>query len=79
MKSFQAEFPKDFLWGGAIAANQAEGAYDVDGKGLSIADCFAHGIKYEADIPPVEGKFYPSHEAIDFYHHYKEDLALTAQ
>ena len=79
MKSFQAEFPKDFLWGGAIAANQAEGAYDVDGKGLSIADCFAHGIKYEADIPPVEGKFYPSHEAIDFYHHYKEDLALMQE
>ena len=79
MKSFQAEFPKNFLWGGAIAANQAEGAYDVDGKGLSIADCFSHGIKYEADIPPVEGKFYPSHEAIDFYHHYKEDLALMQE
>lgn len=79
MKPLQTAFPKNFLWGGAIAANQAEGAYDADGKGLSIADCFAHGIKHVADIPPVKGRFYPSHEAIDFYHHYKEDLALMQQ
>lgn len=32
--------PKDFLWGGAVAANQCEGAYLEDGKGLSTADCF---------------------------------------
>ena len=79
MKSLQTEFPAGFLWGGAIAANQAEGAYDAGGKGLSIADCFARGIKHGADIPPVEGKFYPSHEAIDFYHRYKEDLALMQE
>ncbi|MCY1050508.1 family 1 glycosylhydrolase, partial [Mammaliicoccus sciuri] len=29
---------KDFLWGGAVAANQCEGAYDLDGKGLSLVD-----------------------------------------
>ncbi len=79
MRSLQTAFPETFLWGGAIAANQAEGAYDVDGKGMSIADCFAHGIKHDADIPPVEGRFYPSHEAIDFYHNYKDDLALMQQ
>ena len=79
MKPLQTEFPADFLWGGAIAANQAEGAYEADGKGLSIADCFPHGIKHGADIPPKEGTFYPSHQAIDFYHHYKEDLALMQE
>lgn len=31
-------FPKDFLWGGAVAANQLEGAYDIDGKGMCVAD-----------------------------------------
>ncbi|MCC0698659.1 family 1 glycosylhydrolase [Clostridioides sp. ZZV15-6383] len=69
-------FQKNFLWGGAIAANQAEGAYDEDGKGLSISDVLSVGkgrfdnIKLEID----ESKYYPSHEAIDFYHTYKEDL-----
>lgn len=69
-------FPKDFLWGGAIAANQAEGAYNEDGKGLSISDVLPVGkdrfndVKLEID----ESKYYPSHEAIDFYHTYKEDL-----
>lgn len=37
-------FSKDFLWGGAVAANQAEGAYDEDGKGLDIQDVMPHGI-----------------------------------
>ena len=45
MKPLQKGFPEGFLWGGAIAANQAEGAYDVDGKGLDISDGFPHGIK----------------------------------
>ncbi|HBF4284135.1 glycoside hydrolase family 1 protein [Clostridioides difficile] len=69
-------FQKNFLWGGAIAANQAEGAYDEDGKGLSISDVLSVGkgrfdnVKLEID----ENKYYPSHEAIDFYHTYKEDL-----
>mgnify|MGYP000063736231 CR=1 FL=1 len=79
-------FPKDFLWGGAIAANQAEGAYLEDGKGLTTEDMIPHGEKRMyvklGDMYPVElieGENYPSHEAIDFYHHYKEDIQLFAQ
>ncbi len=74
-------FPENFLWGGAIAANQAEGAYLDDGKGLSIGDVLKIGkdrmksLKLELD-PNSE---YPSHEAIDFYHHYKEDIDLFGQ
>jgi 6-phospho-beta-glucosidase len=73
-------FPKDFLWGGAIAANQAEGAWNVGGKGPSISDVVRGGIvsgKHDAAIDPH--KYYASHEAIDFYHHYKEDVALFAE
>jgi 6-phospho-beta-glucosidase len=72
-------FPKDFLWGGAISANQAEGAFDVAGKGLSILDVMKVGSK---TIPrerteTIEPKtFYPNHKAIDFYHNYKRDIAL---
>ena len=79
-------FKKDFLWGGAIAANQAEGAYLEDGKGLTTVDMIPHGEKRMfvklGDMYPVEeipGENYPSHEAIDFYHHYKEDIALFAE
>lgn len=73
------KFPKDFLWGGAIAANQAEGAWDVDGKGIAIADVTRGGIiSGSADPEVMEDKFYPSHEAIDFYHRYHEDLELMA-
>ena len=79
MKSLQNSFPEDFLWGGAIAANQAEGAYNEDGKGLDISDGFPHGIKHSYDPELVPGQFYPTHEAIDFYHHYKEDLALMQE
>lgn len=73
---------KDFLWGGAVAANQCEGAYREDGKGISTADCFTVGAvdrerEYTEGIVP--GKNYPSHEAIDFYHRYKEDIALFAE
>ena len=69
-------FPKNFLWGGAIAANQAEGAYNEDGKGLSIADVLEVGKNRFTDVSlkVEEGKHYPSHEAIDFYHTYKEDI-----
>jgi 6-phospho-beta-glucosidase len=81
-------FPKGFLWGGAVAANQCEGAYLEDGKGLSCADV-VHGGKgrmaevmdaaaVRKNIADPQG-FFPSHEAIDFYHHYKEDIALFAE
>lgn len=69
-------FPKNFLWGGAIAANQAEGAYNEDGKGLSVADILAVGADRfkNVELEINENKYYPSHEAIDFYHTYKEDI-----
>ena len=73
-------FPDSFLWGGAIAANQAEGAWDVDGKGPAISDAIRGGIVGGVfDREVKEGLYYPSHEAIDFYHHYKEDIALFAE
>ena len=75
-------FPAEFLWGGAIAANQAEGAWNVDGKGISTADVTtAGGYKKAREVTDgiLAGKQYPSHEAIDFYHHYKEDIALFAE
>ena len=70
-----------FLWGGATAANQMEGAYLEGGKGLSIADVekgACHGVPREIHDYVHEGDYYPSHEGIDFYHHYKEDIALFA-
>ncbi|WP_042461591.1 6-phospho-beta-glucosidase [Neobacillus dielmonensis] len=79
-------FPEGFLWGGAIAANQAEGAYLEGGKGLTTVDLLPTGKKrWEIaqgnleSFQPEEGEFYPSHEAIDFYHRYKEDIALFAK
>lgn len=71
-------FPKDFLWGGAIAANQAEGGWQEGGKGPNVADVLSHGIMSGPDAEPEAGKYYPSHEAIDFYHRHQEDLQLMA-
>lgn len=73
---------RDFLWGGAISANQAEGAYLEDGKAISVADVATAGSKaikrvYTNGINPQQ--YYPSHEAIDFYHRYEEDLELFAE
>lgn len=79
MKKMQTEFPDNFLWGGAIAANQAEGAYLEDGKGLDISAGFPHGIKQEFDEIIDPDKYYPTHVAIDFYHRYKEDLELMSE
>jgi 6-phospho-beta-glucosidase len=69
--------PKDFLWGGAIAANQAEVAYLTANKGLNVTDV-STGLVNPPDDTIVAGKYYPSHEAIDFYHTYKEDLELMS-
>jgi len=76
------QFPNNFLWGGATAANQCEGAWREGGKGVSIADLMTGGTKdsprrLTRKIEP--GTYYPSHEAIDFYHHYKEDIALFGE
>ena len=116
-------FPETFLWGGATAANQCEGAWDTDGKGVSVADvqtCGASSFRKELKGIPEEykafinamrdvtyrdengntqacmtfrlntypesgtpvladGEYYPNHKAIDFYHNYKEDIALFAE
>jgi len=81
-------FPKDFLWGGAVAANQLEGAYLEDGKKLSTADILKCGNTRFFDtfdsqkvmnlMDNIEG-YYPSHDAIDFYHKYKDDIKLFAE
>lgn len=77
---------KNFLWGGATAANQCEGAYLEDGRGLSLIDVVPAGrnrlkvmIGEEESLECSSEEFYPSHEAIDFYHRYKEDIALFAE
>ncbi len=100
-------FRDDFMWGGATAANQLEGAWDVDGRGPSIADVMTGGtarksraLTYiDADgnpgelqffgglheppagstFAPVEGEWYPNHDGIDFYHTYRDDIALMAE
>lgn len=83
-------FPKDFLWGGAIAANQAEGAWREDGKGISVSDIVVginsdkmglvwndnlHKWKLNLD----QNTYYPTHEAVDFYHNYDELLSLMSE
>lgn len=68
-----------FLWGGALAAHQCEGAWDINGKGISIMDVMSAGSKdidREIHKEVHEDGYYPSHRAIDFYHHYKEDIAM---
>ena len=76
-------FAKNFLWGGALAANQCEGADLEDGKGFEICDLLETGkdrfIKLDPALELHEGHVYPSHEAIDFYHHYKEDIAMFGE
>ncbi len=75
-------FKDSFLWGGAVAANQCEGGYNVDGKGLSIADCMTSGTrdkKRELTDGIVSDKYYPSHTGIEFYKRYKEDVKLFAE
>ncbi|PLS03135.1 glycoside hydrolase family 1 protein [Neobacillus cucumis] len=81
------KFPEGFLWGGATAANQLEGAYQEGGKGLNLADVLPGGkVRLELLMKPGfnyeidQDKYhYPNHEGIDFYHRYKEDIALFAE
>ncbi|MBQ7215911.1 MAG: glycoside hydrolase family 1 protein, partial [Synergistaceae bacterium] len=88
-------FPEGFLWGGALAANQCEGAWNVDGKGWSVEDVAAYKPKvdvkdYKANVHvSLDGihaamndpdpTYYAKRRGIDFYHRYKEDLALFAE
>lgn len=86
-------FPKGFLWGGALSANQSEGNYDVDGKSLTIADVFRFDVNLDqskVSVPSLtheaieqaklekDTTYYPKRRGIDFYHTYKEDIALLA-
>lgn len=76
------EFPKDFLWGGSIAAHQCEGAYQADGKGPGHMDFVTTGeFGKERKITKTieEGNVYPSHDGIDFYHRYKSDIELFGE
>lgn len=73
----ESKFSKDFLWGGAVAANQCEGAYNTDGKGLSVQDVMPEGIRGERTENPTENNL--KLEGIDFYHRYKEDIKLFAE
>ncbi len=74
--------PKDFLWGGAVAAHQLEGGWNEDGRGPSVSDVMTGGsntIKRRITDGVVEGEYYPNHKGIDFYHTYKDDIALFAE
>lgn len=71
------QFPKDFLWGGAVAANQCEGAYNEDGKGLDIQDLMPRGISGSLTAEPTPDNL--KLQAIDFYHRYKDDIKLFAE
>ncbi|EST90838.1 glycoside hydrolase family 1 protein [Vagococcus lutrae] len=96
MKELQTGFPKDFLWGGATAANQIEGAYNLGGKGMSTSDYAAYKDPYASgkvdnftfNVSSKELEEYkanpdkylfPKRWGIDFYHRYKEDIALFAE
>lgn len=80
------QLPEGFLWGGATAANQCECGWQEDGKGLGLIDLMPYGTDR---LPVLKGEkvmlecddahFYPSHQSIDMYHHYKEDLKLFAE
>ncbi|WP_145321782.1 glycoside hydrolase family 1 protein [Paenibacillus xylanexedens] len=70
-------FPKGFLWGGAVSANQVEGAYQEDGKGWSIQDVMPNGIKGKPTNTPTEDNM--KLIGIDFYHRYKDDIKLFAE
>ena len=65
------KFPPGFLWGAATSAYQIEGAWDEDGKGVSIWDTFSH----------EEGNIYRNQNgdvADDHYHRWQEDVDLMA-
>lgn len=94
MKKYQTGFPKGFLWGGAVAANQCEGAYNVGGKGLSTADMVPYrSDKVKANIADMDASYdeiirfmkpyckenFPKRRGCDMYHHYKEDIKMFAE
>ncbi|WP_380182132.1 glycoside hydrolase family 1 protein [Kalamiella sp. sgz302252] len=64
----QAAFPADFLWGAATAAYQVEGAFDRDGKGVSVQDAKNHC-----------NAFHDTSVTSDHYHRFREDVALMKE
>lgn len=97
-------FPENFLWGGAVAANQWEGGWNLGGRGPAMTDVRtggtatlprlytyiakdgSHGTLKRGEKLPEGAKYaaldefhYPNHNAVDGYHHYKEDIALMAE
>lgn len=79
-------FPKDFLWGGATAANQCEGGYDEDGRGLANVDVIPYGpdrdsiCKGKKEMLSFQKEYYyPAKTGVDFYHRYKEDIKYCAE
>ncbi|MGI6608634.1 MAG: glycoside hydrolase family 1 protein [Erysipelotrichaceae bacterium] len=83
MKNNIKSFPKNFFWGGATSANQVEGGWNVNGKGANLADAMvagSHTVPRRITLDIDESKyFYPSHKASDFYHRFREDIALMAE
>lgn len=94
MKQVPETFPDNFLWGGAFAACQCEGEYDKDGRGLSTSDIheYTKGLnraKIEKEgggtLAEIKRKaadtegYYPKRYGINFYHTYKDDLALLKE
>ncbi|GIM29717.1 6-phospho-beta-glucosidase [Clostridium polyendosporum] len=77
MNKLERKFPEGFLWGGAVAANQCEGAYNEDGKGLSTQDVAPKGVVGPITEEPTEDNM--KLIGIDFYHRYKEDIKLFAE
>ncbi|MFS2223576.1 6-phospho-beta-glucosidase [Pantoea sp. B65] len=78
----EQQLPQDFLWGGAVAAHQVEGGWDQGGKGVSICDVLSggsHGVDRVITDGVLPGYSYPNHQAVDFYSHYKQDIALFAE
>ena len=76
------EFPKGFLWGGATAAYQCEGAWNEDGKGFAITDLLTAGTRRnprKLTMKEESGVYYPAKIGIDHYHRYKEDIKLFAE
>lgn len=79
---YNNKFPEEFLWGGAVASHQIEGGWDRDGKGISVSDVMTAGtnkVPREITDGIQEGKYYPNHEAIDFYNRYKDDVQLLKE
>ena len=81
-----SRMPENFLWGGATAANQCEGGFHENGRGIANVDVIPAGedrrAVMEGKLPMFacdDAHYYPSHEAIDMYHHVKEDVRLLAE